>query len=675
MSLFDVPIQNLQGVGVKRAILFNKLGVNSIGDLILYYPRGYENWNQITNISDAKDGEVCCVKGYVATPLSSARVKSGMLVVNTTIIDDTGSLKLVFFNNKYISSMLEFNGEYYFYGKVERGLYGASMVSPKFVKSTATKSLRPIYNLTSGISNNFVESAVKYALGELPPVIKDPLPEFIRQKFNLCDYDFAIKNIHFPKTNEDLQLARQRLIFQELLILTLGLTCIKQSKNRAESEAISQDFLQEYLSILPFTLTNAQLRALQTCLSDMQSNRPMQRLIQGDVGSGKTVVAGGACYSAVKNGFQVAIMAPTEILATQHYNTFVKLFDNTGIRVGLLVGSMTVSQKRQIRSQIELGELDLIIGTHALITSDTNFKKLGLVITDEQHRFGVLQKARLTDKSKSAHLLVMSATPIPRTLGLTIFGDLDITVIDELPKGRQSIKTMLITSQKREKAFAFIRDEIDKGRQAYIVCPLIEEGEGELVSAETYCAELMLNYFADYPVGLLHGKMKPAEKDKVMQDFANGDISVLVTTTVVEVGVDVQNATVMMIENAERFGLSQLHQLRGRVGRGDQKSYCILLSDNKSEKSMQRLSVMCRTSDGFKIAEEDLKARGIGDLFGSRQHGLPELKIANLTDVSSVEQAQQASEMILKISPDLRNPEFRGIKAELSKLFKNTYIN
>ncbi len=676
MSLFGVPIESLKGVGAKRARLFRKLGVNSVGDLLLFYPRSYENWNKITSIADAPTGEVCCVKAYLATPVSTASVKGAMIISHATVFDDTAPLKLTFFNNKYISSMLKAGEEYYFLGKVDRGIYGPQMISPKFLKVGKAETLRPIYNLTAGLPNGAVCSAAEQAIALLPEKIKDPLPQFLLRKYSLCNYGFAIRNIHFPNTSADLECARRRLIFQELLTLTLGLSGLKMYNSQKAGEPLKIDFTDEYLALLPFKMTDAQRRALDACADDMRKAAPpMHRLIQGDVGSGKTAVAAGVCYFAAKNGFQAAFMAPTEILAQQHYKSLTALFSAENIKVDLLIGALSAARKKQVRARLESGETQVVIGTHALITEATVFKNLGAVVTDEQHRFGVAQRTSLAEKGKAPHLLVMSATPIPRTLGLTVFGDLDISVIDCLPPGRQPIKTVLINSDKRSRALNFVKKEINSGRQAYIVCPLVEEGEGELASAENYAAELMLSAFSEYPVGILHGKMKSAEKEKVMAEFSSGKISVLVSTTVVEVGVDVPNATVMMIENAERFGLSQLHQLRGRVGRGRQRSYCILVSDSQSKKTLDRLNIMCRTSDGFEIAEEDLKARGPGDFFGERQHGLPELRIANLSDIESLENAQSAAKEILAFSPDLSAPQLKGLKTELKRLFSNAAQN
>jgi ATP-dependent DNA helicase RecG len=459
-------------------------------------------------------------------------------------------------------------------------------------------------------------------------------------------------------------------VVEELLALDLGLRGLKAHKRAENKNIIRTDYSDSFAKLLPYRLTGAQKRVIADCVEDMRSpERSLNRLVQGDVGSGKTVVAASLCYTVTNNGMQSAFMVPTEILAEQHYNSLSEIFKDTGVRIALLTGSVKQSEKDRIREELAEGEIDLVIGTHALITDATQFKRLGLVVTDEQHRFGVSQRSKLLSKGESPHLLVMSATPIPRTLGLIIFGDLDISVIDELPPGRQVIDTLLINSSKRDRALGFIRKQVSEGRQAYIVCPLVEEGETDLASAEEYAAELMLNHFSDIPIGILHGKLKPSEKESVMLDFAENRVKILVATTVIEVGVDVPNATIMMIENAERFGLSQLHQLRGRVGRGKFKSYCILVSDSSAQTSYERLKIMCATRDGFKIADADLKLRGPGDFFGSRQHGLPQLKISSLADTKNLELSRKIAD---HISADgLYNDRYRGIKSEINRIFSS----
>lgn len=672
MSLYDVPLGTLKGLGKNRTAYFHKLGVHSVGELLRFYPRTYSAWGEPTPIADLQNGEKCMIKARVSTAVTTARISGGRLLSKVQVSDDSGVIELVFFNNKYISLMLSFDEEYCFYGKVNRDLYGFSMTAPEFKKASEMFDITPVYNLTAGLTNRVVLNAVKQSLSMLPSDIKDPLPDDVLSQFDLCSLSFALHNIHFPSDEKSLQSARKRLVFEEFLTLNLGLRMLKDRKLQDTPCKMPVDYSREFISSLPYELTNAQKRAVVDCINDMKNKKsPMNRLIQGDVGCGKTAVAATVCFNAVNNGYQAAFMAPTEILAQQHFETLTKMFESFDISVELLIGSMTKSQKDKVRARLQSGEIDIVVGTHALITDATKFFRLGCAITDEQHRFGVEQRAKLAQKGEQPHVLVLSATPIPRTLGLIIYGDLDITQIDELPPGRQIVKTMLISSEKRENAFGFIKQEIDSGRQCYIVCPLVEEGELDLQSAEDYAAELMLKEFADYPVGILHGKMKAKEKEAVMNRFLSGDISVLVSTTVIEVGVDVKNASVIMIENAERFGLSQLHQLRGRVGRGEHKSYCILVSDNHSEDTTKRLSTMCRTNNGFEIADEDLRLRGPGDFFGSRQHGLPQLNIADFTDMDSLKLTQQAAQHIISQSPDLSAPEFRGLKAMINLLFKS----
>ena len=673
MSLYEIPITKLSGIGEKRASLFRKLGINTVGDMVAYYPRDYDNWADTTDIAEVKPGERYVIRGEVATPVSNIHISGGRTMAKLSIRDDTGYLNLVFFNNKYISSMLRYGEEYLFMGKVAYDNYGYQMTSPEFSNAATSDMITPIYNLTAGLTNRILIKAAKEALSMLPENIRDPLPEDIRSRYDLCDLSFALHNIHFPSDMRAMERARRRLVFEELLVLSLGMRVMKSRSREQTAIHMPEDATGEFISRLPFTLTGAQQRAIQDCISDMRDkSSPMNRLIQGDVGSGKTVVCAAICYNTVKNGYQAAFMAPTEILARQHFETFSKLYEGSGIRLELLTGSMTAAEKRKARERIESGDSDVVIGTHALVSESTVFNGLGCAITDEQHRFGVAQRAKLASKGEHPHVLVLSATPIPRTLGLIIYGDLDITIIDELPPGRTEVQTYFIGSDKRDRALGFIKKQVDEGRQAYIVCPLVEEGESDLNSANDYAAELMLGAFSELPVGILHGKMKAKDKDDVMRRFADNEISILVSTTVVEVGVDVKNATVMMIENAERFGLSTLHQLRRRVGRGSYQSYCILVSDNKGENTEQRLGVMCRTNNGFEIADTDLKLRGPGDFFGNRQHGLPELAIADFSDTETLAQSQEAAERVLELSPDLSDDSLRGLRAEIRRLFADT---
>ena len=675
MSLYEIPITKLSGIGEKRAALFRKLGIETVGNMISFYPRDYECWSDVTPIADAVPGERCVVRARVATPVNQTRLPGGRLMCKLRIGDDTGFLNLVYFNNRYISSMLRFGEEYLFMGKVAYDRYGRQMVSPEHRVAADADAITPIYNLTAGLNNHIMVRAAKEALSMLPDVLRDPLPYDILNRYQLCPLSYALQNIHFPSDMQAMEKARRRLVFEELLTLNLGMRMMKSRSQEDTAIHMPTDFTPEFVERLPFTLTGAQQRAVSECVADMRDKpSPMNRLIQGDVGSGKTAVCAALCYHTVRNGYQAAFMAPTEILAQQHFENFEKMFADTGMHIELLTGSMTAAEKRHARERIESGESDIVIGTHALLSESTVFRSLGCAITDEQHRFGVAQRARLASKGDHPHVLVLSATPIPRTLGLIIYGDLDITIIDELPPGRTPIETYFIGTDKRDRALGFVKKQVDEGRQAYIVCPLVEEGEGdlELQNANDYAAELMLGVFKDYPVGILHGKMKAKEKEKVMAQFASGEIAILVSTTVVEVGVDVKNATVMMVENADRFGLSTLHQLRGRVGRGKHKSYCILVSDHKGENTEQRLTTMCRTENGFEIADMDLKMRGPGDFFGNRQHGLPQLSIADFSDTETLAQSQEAAEFLLKISPDLSDDAMRLLRAKIKQLFRTT---
>ena len=671
-SLFERHISTLKGVGTVRSQLFEKLGLNSVGALLYHFPVRYEDWSKPVKISEATAGEMCCVKGKLSATMRESRLSGNRYMVRAEISDGYDAMRIVFFNNKYITSMLKYDTEYLFYGRVTWDLSGVQMISPEFsVYKEEEISLKPVYNLTSGLTNKMVQKAVLQALALLPDTIVDPLPEFIRKKYFLCGLREAIVNIHNPRSIKELNEARRRLCVEELLVLSLGIRSLKEKRTEVSGTKIARDYTEDFLKLLPFAPTGAQHRAMQDCVTDMlRGTAPMNRLVQGDVGSGKTAIAACACYNVAKNGGQAAFMAPTEILAEQHFATLSRLFADTDIRIALLTGSVTAANKKKIRASLEAGEIDIIVGTHALITDATVFKFLQLAVTDEQHRFGVSQRAKLIAKGNDPHLLVMSATPIPRTLALIIYGDLDISVVDEIPPGRQPIDTLLITSDKRKRAYGFIKKEIDKGKAAYIVCPLVEEDDTELMAAEEYAAELMLKEFSEYAVGIIHGKMKYSEKEKTMRDFSEGKLNLLVATTVIEVGVDVPRATVMMIENAERFGLSQLHQLRGRVGRGDSKSYCVLVSDSTSDTTVQRLNVMCSTTDGFRIADEDLKLRGPGDFFGERQHGLPKLSIADFSDMDSLKLSQAVANDIFDFSPDLSHDSLKGLRASIRRLFR-----
>ncbi len=672
-SLYEIPIENINGIGTKRGQLYRKLDIDSVGALVRFYPRTYEDWSNITGISDLTVGETACVKGVLAAAVSERRVAGGRLLSSAQITDGYSHLKLVFFNNRFIKSMLKPGEEYLFFGKVTASGGVKELVSPAFSKSSSGNMIHPVYSQVMGLSTKQIEAAVKKALAMLPENIKDPIPESVREKYDLIGLKDALFKIHFPESQKDISDARRRLIFEELLVLVLGLSSLKSLPEKESAVKLTVNYTDDFLKLLPFRLTNAQKKAIDDCASDMLTKTTaMNRLVQGDVGSGKTMVAAAAAYNCIKNGYQAAMMAPTEILAVQHFQTFEKLFQETDIRLRLLTGSMTAKQKRLVLEDIMLGLADFVIGTHSLISDTVEFKSLGVVVTDEQHRFGVRQRSALLSKGNNPHLLVMSATPIPRTLALMIYGDLDISIIDELPPGRQIVDTFLIDDSKRLRAYKFLMKNIDEGRQCYIVCPAVDNTDTGLVGAEEYAKQLKENIFKDYSVAVLHGKMRASEKDGVMADFIEGKIDVLVSTTVIEVGVNVPNSTIMMVENAERFGLSQLHQLRGRVGRGEAKSYCILVSNAKGEDAQRRLKALCSTNNGFVIADEDLKLRGPGDFFGSRQHGLPELKIADLAEnINILQDAQNAAKEIMNDFSDKSNDGFKGLRAEVRMLFGN----
>lgn len=672
----NTDIRFLKGVGEKRAEKLAKLGIFNVGDLLRYYPRDYRDLSKITEIKNAMPDEKYCIKAVVGKTPIGARIRKGLTIYKTEVTDGTGVLEIIIYNSKFAAQALNEGEEYFFYGKISGNFIKKEMSAPEiFKQSSSGISVHPIYSLTQGINSKYIEKLVLSVFSAGISDLKDPVPKSIREKLCLMKIEDALREIHFPKNEDMLAEAKRRLIFEELFVLQFGLIGFKGKPKKQSNIVLKKDLTDEFYSLLPFAPTEAQQKAVNDCIGQIQSGVLMNRLIQGDVGSGKTLVACAVIYSIAKSGYQSAFMAPTEILATQHFNTLKKFFDKTDIKLALLTGSTPAKEKREIKAKIQNGEIDVAIGTHALIQSDVIFKNIGLVITDEQHRFGVKQRSALTEKGSTPHTLVMSATPIPRTLALMIYGDLDISVIDQMPLGRQPVKTYLIDSKKRERAYNYIKKHLDEGRQAYIVCPLVEEDEeSSLASAQSFAQELSEKTFASYSVGLLHGKMKSKNKDAVMSDFAKGKIQLLVATTVIEVGIDVPNAVIMLIENAERFGLSQLHQLRGRIGRGKFKSTCILVSDAKGENSKKRLKIMTETCDGFKIANEDLKLRGPGDFFGNRQHGLPELKIAMLTDTFTLNEAYQFAHEVYNSDPALIKEENKDLKLAVKNLFDNANI-
>ena len=668
-------IRYLKGVGEKRAGLLNKLGIFTIEQLLEYYPRDYRDFSREMLVSDCESGENACIKATLISSVKEHMIRRGMTLYKCDFTDGKTVIHATLFNQKFLAKSLKIYEDYILFGKIEKRLSFAEMSSPQILPAKDNAGIHPIYRATEKLSSAAIEKLMKAAL-EQHGEFAETLPRDIRQKYGLIELTAAMRNIHFPESFDLLAAARKRLIFEELLILQLGLLKLKSKKRRESHISISHDYTADFLKLLPLKPTGAQLRAVKDCVADMQGKYPMNRLLQGDVGSGKTAVAAGVIYMAAKNGYQCAFMAPTEILANQHFETLSKMLEPAGITVRLITGSTSAAEKRRIKAELAAGEVQLAIGTHALIQKDVDFKNLGLVITDEQHRFGVNQRASLAEKGGEVHSLVMSATPIPRTLALMIYGDLDISILDELPPGRQKIRTDVVDSRYHKRLYEFVKKQISAGQQAYIVCPLVEAGESDLLPAEEYAEQLANGAFKGINLGVLHGKMNSKSKERVMAGFVSGHIKILVSTTVVEVGVDVPNASVMIIENAERFGLSQLHQLRGRVGRGKAQSYCVLVSDSKSETARERLQIMKKYSDGFKIADEDLKQRGPGDFFGNRQHGLPELKIADmLSNTEMLALCRECADNILVEDFRLDLPKYAPLADKITQMFSESLQN
>ena len=677
MDLFS-PVTDLRGVGPARAAALQRLGIFTLYDLLAYFPRDYEDRTNPVEIAQLQPGVPACFEALVVSQPVLRRIGKGRDVTNLTVADETGKLTLHYFNQPYIKTQLHYGQSYYFYGTLLE--HGMQMANPAFEESgrpgTVTNRLLPVYPLTAGLSNRTLCACIRQAFsaaGALPEL----LPETVREQYGLCGVTEAYTAVHAPESWEALQSARKRLVFEEFFIFSAGLAVLRASRTELHTIPYDTACMDAFFRALPFRLTGAQSGAIDQILRDLSSGHVMNRLVQGDVGSGKTMVAAAACFCAVRNGRQAAFMAPTEILAEQHARTLTQLLGPLGVRVLLLTGSRTAAQKRAAREQLASGEAQLVVGTHALLSETVVFRDLGLVVADEQHRFGVAQRTKLTEKGQAPHLLVMSATPIPRTLALIAYGDLDVSVIGELPPGRLPVETFLVSEALRERLHAFIRRQCQAGHQVYVVCPAVEDGEEQgIKSAESWAAALGQEVFPELRVGLLHGKMKGREKDAVLAAFAAGQVDILVSTTVVEVGVDVPNATLMVIENAERFGLSQLHQLRGRVGRGQAQSYCVLVSSTKNEETKKRLQALCKTTDGFKIAEQDLALRGPGDFFGSRQHGLPLLKVASLQmDLETLRDAQQAAAAVIQTADSLNAPELAPLKARVEALFTRQEVS
>ena len=667
MKMTD-KITALSGVAAKRAVLYNKLGIETVGDLIEHFPKSYTDYSETVKIADAPINEQAVIKGFVTKKIPAARIRQGLVLYKVIVDDGSDTLTVVLYNNRFAYEALELDKEYRLFGRISGGFTRKEMNTPQVIAADETRLIRPKYALTEGLSPQMVITNMTEALRCVSEQVEEFIPDDIRHKYELCTEEYALRNIHFPESAHAAEISRRRLGFDELLVMQCAMGLLRDRSREVTGCPMKPVDIGEFERSLPFEMTGAQKRACGEIFKDMCGITPMNRLVQGDVGSGKTAVAAAACWFAYKNGCQSALMAPTEILARQHYATLKSFLEPLGINVGCLTGSMTQKQKNEIKAQLKNGDINVITGTHALISESTEFDRLGLVITDEQHRFGVNQRKLFAMKGEKPHKLVMSATPIPRTLSLIIYGDLDISIINELPKGRQPVETYAVTGKLRSRALGFVKKELDAGRQGYIVCPMIDETDGnsELQAAKAYAEKIAAGELKGYTVGLLHGKMLPGEKDAVMADFKEGKIQLLVSTTVIEVGVDVPNATVIMIESSDRFGLSQLHQLRGRVGRGQYKSTCILLTDNATEETRARLKIMSSLHDGFAIAEEDLKMRGGGDFFGSRQSGLPPLKVADLySDRQLLGDSSNAAKEILQNSPDLSEYPVLKEKAEM----------
>ena len=674
MARLSDPITILKGIGPAKAKQFQNLNIYTLQDLICHFPRGYEDRTRLLTVDKLEVDVPACFKAMVMNTPRTQKIRKGLDITRVQVADHTARLSLTFFNNRFAAENLQYGKEYIFYGTLSGDYAGYGMTNPVFEslesQPVTTRRVLPIYPLTAGLTNAAVLKAVQQALSicDTPPEI---LPEWVRQEYGILGADRAYYAIHEPATMAEAEMAKKRLIFEEFFVFSAGLSLMRAARAEKKAEPYTNTDLTEFYKSLPFTLTGAQNRAIGEILRDLASGAPMNRLVQGDVGSGKTMVAAAAACCAAKNHKQAALMAPTEILAEQHFHSLNKLFAPMGIRVALLTGSMTPKQKKEVREAIAAGQVDLAVGTHALLTDATQFSDLGLVIADEQHRFGVAQRSRLSAKGMDPHLLVMSATPIPRTLALLMYGDLEVSIVGELPPGREPVDTFLVNESYRPRINAFIRKQVAEGHQCFVVCPAVEENEDLGIKAATVWAEtLQRTVFPDLRIALIHGQMKGAEKEAAMASFARKEADVLVATTVIEVGVDVPNATLMVIEDADRFGLSQLHQLRGRVGRGGHKSYCILTSHSKNQETLLRLKALCKTTDGFKIAEEDLKMRGPGDFFGSRQSGLPTFRVANLSmDLQTLKDAQTASALWIDTEGSADTPEGKALRARIGDLF------
>ena len=668
-------VKYIKNVGPNRVKLLNKLNIFTLEDLITYFPRNHEDRSIPKKIAECNDGETVLIKAVTITKVSEIRTRR-VTMYRLVVRDSSASCMITWYNQKYLKDKFILGHTYTFFGKIENKLGKYEMKSPVFDEEGFDKNtgkIIPIYPLTNNLSQNMIRKIMEAGIKEVYGKLEETLPDYLLQKYNLLGINDAIKFIHFPESELDFRKAKNRLIFEELITLQLALLNLKEGKKSSENgiEFNKNVDIQDVIDVLPFKLTNAQSRVLKEINENMESNKPMNRLLQGDVGSGKTVITIISAYKAVKSGYQVAIMAPTAILAEQHLVNFKKILDRFDIKCELLISNVTKKKKEEILKRLAEGDIDILIGTHAILEDNVVFKNLGFVVTDEQHRFGVKQRAKIVAKGNNPDVIVMSATPIPRTLALILYGDLDISIIDELPPNRKKIETYVITKELEDRLVGFVKKQIDEGRQAYIICPLVENSEEmDLKSVIELTEKYKNDIYKGYRVEYLHGKMKPKDKDEVMRQFKEGNIDILVSTTVIEVGIDVPNASIMVIENAERFGLAQLHQLRGRVGRGEYKSYCILKNEGHGKVSKERMKVMCQTNDGFVISEKDLELRGTGDFFGTAQHGLPEFKITNLFEnMKELKIVQNIAVQIIEEDPDLALEK----NEKLKKLIENKF--
>ncbi len=669
-------VKYVKGVGPNRVVLLNKLGIYTLQDLITYYPRDYEDRSKPKLINEVQDGEEALIEGYVISKMLELKVRKNLVIYKLIIRDETGPCTITWYNQPYLKKMFTVGNKYSFYGKITKKNTRVEMTSPVYDSEQTNKNtgkIIPIYPSTYKMPQTTLRQVIENGLNEVEDELKETIPEYLRKEYNLLNINNAIRNIHFPQEFSDFKKARTRLVFEELLGMQLALLKLKNQYTQ-EKEGIKFDEnvkISTVINDLPFNLTKAQLRVLEEIDNNMESPKTMNRLLQGDVGSGKTIVSVIAAYKAVKSGYQAAVMAPTAILATQHLESFTEVLDKYGIKCELLTSSVTKKKKEEILERLQLGEIDILIGTHAILEDNVIFKNLGLVVTDEQHRFGVRQRSTIAAKGNNPDVLVMTATPIPRTLALILYGDLDISIIDELPPNRKKIETFAVTKSMTERVNNFVKKQILEGRQAYIVCPLVEENEEiDANSVIELAEEYKNNTFKEFRVEYIHGKMRPKEKDEIMQRFKDGEIDILISTTVIEVGVNVPNSSIMIVENAERFGLAQLHQLRGRVGRGDYQSYCILKYNINSDVVRQRMKIMQDTNNGFIIAEKDLELRGSGEFFGTKQHGLPEFKIANLfEDMPILQNVQALAVRIINEDPELELEKNKELKVVVDNKF------